>query len=172
HAAATAQGLDAQVRLAVALRGAREEIEEVLARRGHEFSRPLQREVRDLMWDGGGVVRDGDGLRASLERLDAVEAATAGLEVRPDMAGYDDLAHAFDLAAMIDTARATLIGGLAREESRGCHQRTDFPETDEALRVNLTVDRDGAVAERALPETDPALVALTGELEVAGRLLE
>ncbi len=94
------------------------------------------------------------------------------LEVRPDMAGYDDVAHAFDLAAMVDTAEATLLGALAREESRGCHQRSDFPDTDEALRLNLTIDAAGAVGERELPATDPAVVALTGELEVAGRLLE
>ncbi len=172
HAAATAQSLDGQVRSQTALRDAREDVAEVLGRRGHEFARPLQREVRDLMWECGGVVRSGDTLRAGLSRLDAVEASMAGLEVRPDMAGYDDVAHAFDLAAMVDTARATLLGGLAREESRGCHQRTDFPETDEALRLNFTVDAAGEVARRELPEADPELVAMAGELEVAGRLLE
>lgn len=172
HAAATAQELSASVRSADSLRAAREEVEEVLGRRGTEFARPLQRAVRDLMWDGAGVVRSAQGLQDSLARLADVEAATAGLEVRPDMAGFDDLAHAFDLAAMIDTARATLLGALAREESRGCHQRRDFPETDEALRVNLVVDGEGNVTRRELPEAAPELVAMTGELAVAGRLLE
>lgn len=172
HAAATAQGLDAQVRSQTALRAAREDVAEVLGRRGHEFARPLQREVRDLMWECGGVVRSGELLRDGLSRLDAVEASMAGLEVRPDMAGYDDVAHAFDLAAMVDTARATLLGGLAREESRGCHQRTDFPETSPELQLNFTIDAAGDVARRALPEADPELAAMAGELEVAGRLLE
>ena len=172
HAAATAQALSAQVRDAAALRAAREEVEEVLGRRGTEFARPLQRAVRDLMWESAGVVRDREGLEDGLRRLDDVRSAMQGLEVRPDMAGYDDVAHAFDLAAMVDTAQATLVGALAREESRGCHQRTDFPETDEALRVNFTVAADGAIDRLEIPKTAPALVAMTRELEVAGRLLE
>ena len=172
HAAATAQALSAQVRDAAALRAAREEVEEVLGRRGTEFARPLQRAVRDLMWESAGVVRDREGLEDGLRRLDDVRSAMQGLEVRPDMAGYDDVAHAFDLAAMVDTAQATLVGALAREESRGCHQRTDFPETDEALRVNFTVAADGAIGRLEIPKTAPALVAMTRELEVAGRLLE
>jgi succinate dehydrogenase / fumarate reductase flavoprotein subunit len=172
HAAATAQALSAQVRDPGALRGAREEVEEVLGRRGTEFARPLQRAVRDLMWESAGVVRDRARLEDGLRRLDDVRSAMDGLEVRPDMAGYDDVAHAFDLAAMVDTAQATLLGALAREESRGCHQRSDFPETDDALRVNLTVADDGIVAQREIPGTDPALVAMSGELAVAGRLLE
>jgi succinate dehydrogenase / fumarate reductase flavoprotein subunit len=28
-------------------------------------------------------------------------------------------------------------GALARRESRGCHNRTDFPELDRALQVNF-----------------------------------
>ncbi len=172
HAAATAQELSAQVRSAEALRGARDEVAEVLARRGTEFARPLQRAVRDLMWEDAGVVRSAEGIRDGLARLDEVEEAVKGLEVRPDMAGYDDVAHAFDLAAMIDTSRATLLGALAREESRGCHQRRDFPEQSEALRVNLTVDADGAIERRELPDAAPELIAMTGELAVAGRLLE
>ncbi len=172
HAAATSQALSAHLRDPAALRGAREDVDEVLARRGSEFARPLQRAVRDLMWECAGVVRDRDKLEDGLRRLDDVRGAMDGLEVRPDMAGYDDVAHAFDLAAMVDTAQATLLGALARQESRGCHQRTDFPETDAALRVNLTVDATGAVARREIPDVPPALVALSGELEVAGRLLE
>ena len=124
------------------------------------------------MWESAGVVRDRKGLEDGLRRLGDVRSAMQGLEVRPDMAGYDDVAHAFDLAAMVDTAQATLVGALAREESRGCHQRTDFPETDKALRVNFTVAADGAVGRLEIPETAPALVAMTRELEVAGRLLE
>ena len=171
-AATISQGLAVQQRDPGAVGAARDEIREVLGRRGTEFARPLQRAVRDLMWESAGVVRDRERLADGLRRLDDVQAASAGLEVRPDMAGFDDVAHAFDLAAMIDTARATLLGALAREESRGCHQRADFPETDPELRVNLTVDAAGAVGRRTIPQTDPALVALTGELAVAGRLLE
>ena len=172
HAATTAQALTAQVRSPAALQAARDDVEEVLGRRGHEFARPLQRAVRDLMWETAGVVRDATGLQEGLDRLDEVADAMGGLEVRPDMAGYDDVAHAFDLAAMVDTARATLVGALARTESRGCHQRSDFPATDEAQRVNIAVDAHGALERLAIPATAPELVAMTGELAVAGRLLE
>src|SRR5207244_241222 len=89
--------LDVQVRDRAAIAAAREEVDELLARRGEEFPRPLQRAVRDLMSECCGVVRSEKGLRAGLTRLEELAVRMRDMEVRPDIAGYDDLAHAFDL---------------------------------------------------------------------------
>ncbi|MEP7021309.1 MAG: hypothetical protein ABI808_11695 [Pseudonocardiales bacterium] len=42
-----------------------------------------------------------------------------------------------DLRAGVPLAEATLRGALVRTETRGCHNRSDFPDLDEALRVNF-----------------------------------
>ena len=74
EAARWSASLAAQTRDRASLDTARDEIDELLARRGEEFARPLQRALRDLMTDCCGVVRSEGGLRAGLDRLDEVRA--------------------------------------------------------------------------------------------------
>jgi succinate dehydrogenase / fumarate reductase flavoprotein subunit len=166
--------LDVQPRDHAAIAAAREEVDELLARRGEEFARPLQRAVRDLMSECGGVVRSEDGLRDGLARLDEVAARARDLEVRPDIAGYDDLAHALDLQGSLLAARATLECARERRETRGAHNRVDFSEQDPAPHVNLVWVPDGTIAGEPIPQPSPAVAALAGgpELDVRGRLLE
>ena len=174
EAAAWSAGLDVQVRDRSAIDEAREEVDERLSRRGDEFARPLQRALRDLMSERCGVVRSEDGLRAGLAGLRELEERTRSLEVRPDIAGFADLAHAFDLHGSLLAARATLECALERRETRGAHNRLDFPEQDPALRVNFTWTSGGEVAREPISEPSPAVAALAGgpELGVSGRLLE
>jgi succinate dehydrogenase / fumarate reductase flavoprotein subunit len=166
--------LDVQARDHAAIAAAREEVDELLARRGEEFARPLQRAVRDLMSECGGVVRSEDGLRDGLARLDEVAARARGLEVRPDIAGYDDLAHALDLQGSLLAARATLECARERRETRGAHNRVDFPKQDPTLQVNLVWAPDGDIAGEPIPHPSPAVAALAGgpDLDIPGRLLE
>lgn len=166
--------LDVQVRDRAAIAAAREEVNELLARRGEEFPRPLQRAVRDLMSECCGVVRSQKGLRAGLTRLEEVAVRTRDMEVRPDIAGYDDLAHAFDLKGSLLAAQATLECALERRETRGAHNRVDFPNQDPGLQMNLVWSRDGTVTREPIPQPSSAVAALVDgpELETAGRLLE
>ncbi|MGH3102680.1 MAG: L-aspartate oxidase [Gaiellaceae bacterium] len=175
EAARWSAALDVLVRDRVAIDAARDEIDELLGRRGEEFARPLQRAVRDLMSECAGVVRSEDELRAGLSRLHEVAERAGAIEVRPDIAGYADLAYAFDLHGSLLAARATLECALERRETRGAHNRTDFPEQDPRLQVNLAWMLDGTIAHEpiAVPSARvAALAAATGELETAGRLAE
>lgn len=174
QAAGWSARLDAHVRDHAAIAAARDEVDELLARRGDEFARPLQRAVRDLMSECCGVVRSHDGLSDGLTRLDQVAARAAAMEVRPDIAGYDDLVHAFDLQGSLLAARATLQCALERRETRGAHNRSDFPDADPDLQANLVWSRDGTIARESLPAPSPEVAALAGgpELGIEGRLLE
>ena len=40
--------------------------------------------------------------------------------------------EAMELDNLVETARATVVSAAARTESRGAHQRTDYPERDDA----------------------------------------
>lgn len=166
--------LDVHARDHAAIAAAREEVDELLARRGEEFARPLQRAVRDLMSECGGVVRSEDGLRDGLRRLEEVAARARDLEVRPDIAGYDDLAHAFDLQGSLLAARATLECARERRETRGAHNRVDFPEQDPGLQVNLVWAADGTIAAEPIPQSSPTVAALARgpDPDIPSRLLE
>jgi succinate dehydrogenase / fumarate reductase, flavoprotein subunit len=173
EAARWSTALDLQVRDRGAIDAAKDEVDELLARRGDEFARPLQRAVRDLMTESCGVVRSEDGLQEGLARLAEVTEAATSLEVRPDLAGYADLAHAIDLEGSLLAARATLECALERRESRGAHTRLDYPDQDPALQVNLVWSASG-IARESPPEPSPEVEALAAgeELDTTGRLLE
>lgn len=171
-AAAYSARLQAQQRSAAALAEARGEIDEVLAADGKENVRPLQRAVRDIMTEHAGVVREERGLRAGLAELQAIEARIAGVRVHPDIAGFHDLAHAFDLKASVLAARATLEAALERRETRGCHNRSDYPMLDESLQVNFVWSGPGRLQREAIPPIPDEIGALMRNVSIAGKLVE
>jgi succinate dehydrogenase / fumarate reductase flavoprotein subunit len=146
-----------------AIAEARAEIDELLADDGLEVPRRLQREVRDVMTEHAGVVRSEEGLRAGLEKLAVLEVRAQHVTAHPDIAGFDDLAHAFDLKGSLLAARATLECALERKETRGCHNRSDFPEQDPALKGNFIWSPDAGVEFEPLPEAPESFRDLAQE---------
>ncbi|WP_020014212.1 L-aspartate oxidase [Promicromonospora sukumoe] len=173
-AAAYSAGLEAQLRSHDAEARARAEVADLLAADGTENVRALQRAVRNTMTEHAGVVRDEEGLLAGLKELAEIEERATHVGVHPDIAGYQDLAHAFDLKASLIAARATLEAALERRETRGCHNRSDYPDLDPNLQVNLVWSpTTGIVREEipAVPEEIAALIAAQ-EVSTAGKLVE
>ncbi|GAA2838703.1 hypothetical protein GCM10020220_029520 [Nonomuraea rubra] len=124
------------------------------------------------MTEHAGVVRDESGLLKGLEELAAVEARMADVGVHPDLAGFQDLAHAFDLKSAALAARATIESALERRETRGCHNRSDYPRLDPELQVNLVWSGPGAVEREPIPPVPAAIAALMREVSTAGKLVE
>jgi succinate dehydrogenase / fumarate reductase, flavoprotein subunit len=169
---------DLQLRDRQVVRAADDELSSLI-RHGRQFARPLQRALRNAMWETCGVVRDQAGLRHGLERVAELRELAGDVDVRPTSEGYADLAHALDLRASLATAEATLLGALARTESRGAHQRRDHPDLSPELRVNFQarLDADGhlSTAARPVPPVPPELrlwADAAEDLSTAGRLLE
>ena len=109
---------------------------------GSEVARPLQRSLRNIMWEYGGVVKNEQKLNKGLSEIENLKEAAKDLDVRPDSEGYQDLMLAFDLQASLVSSEATLLSSLSREESRGAHQRDDFKEISNDLNVNMKVNFD------------------------------
>ncbi len=171
-AVAYAQGLEAQVRSQDSVAEARAQIDDLLASDGPENVRALQREVRNLMTEHAGVVRDEAGLLAGLEKLAVIEERMERVGIHPDIAGFADLAHAFDLRSSVLAARATLECALERRETRGCHNRSDYPELDETLQVNLVWSPETGVVREDIPPVDDEIAALMREVSQEGKLVE
>jgi succinate dehydrogenase / fumarate reductase flavoprotein subunit len=149
-----------------------------LIRRGDEFARPLQRDLRDLMWERCGVVRTEDGLKQALLGIEALTEQAQQVDVSPTAEDHADLAHLLDLQASLLVAEATILGAIARRETRGCHNRSDYPDLDETLTKTFEVsmdDRELRAGSRALFEAAPELArlaALIPDLDPSGRLTE
>ena len=113
-------------------------------------------ELRELMWDHAGILRDEASLREGLDRLADVRDRAADLRVGPVTSESFELA--VDLGFMIVAAEAVLRGALEREESRGAHYRTDFPDRDADWRRNLYFDAAdvGGMTLRTEPVDEPS----------------
>ena len=173
-AIAYSSDLGAQVRSQSAIAEARAEIDDLLSSEGTENVRALQREIRNLMTEHAGVVRDEAGLAEGLEKLASIEARMSEVGIHPDIAGYSDLSHAFDLKSSVLAARATLECALERRETRGCHNRSDYPEQDENLQVNLVWSPSTGVVKESIPAVDPEVAELMRHEEISqvGKLVE
>ncbi|HEV6953313.1 MAG TPA: FAD-binding protein [Promicromonospora sp.] len=171
-AAAYAAGLETQYRSHDAEARARAEVTDLLAADGPENVRALQRAVRTTMTEHAGVVRDEEGLTAGLGELAEIEARSERVGVHPDIAGFGDLAHAFDLKASLLAARATLEAARERRETRGCHNRSDYPDLDPSLQVNLVWSPDGGVEREEIPAVPDEIATLIRDVDQVGKLVE
>jgi L-aspartate oxidase len=89
-------------------------------------------ELQRAMSNDASVVRDADGLRRIADLL-----VTAPVLPQRNRAALED-------TALTATAGAVVAAALERTESRGCHHRSDYPDTDPAMAVSTTT-RLGAV---------------------------
>jgi succinate dehydrogenase / fumarate reductase flavoprotein subunit len=142
-AAAYSANLPAQLRAKAPIAQAHDDLNALL-HEGDELARPLQRSLRNILWECCGVVRSEERLQEGLHRLADLKATAARIDVRPSAEGYNDLALALDLHGALAAAEASLRGALERRESRGAHQRSDFPDVDPNLKVNFATKLDEA----------------------------
>ncbi len=101
----------------------------------------LVTELRRVMTNHVGVMRDAEGLRFALREIARVEAESGKAETGPSQ-------------AMLNmTATATLIAAsaLLRHESRGGHFRTDYPEANPAMAARSHITLSEALNVRANP---------------------
>ncbi|MBI2871981.1 MAG: FAD-binding protein [Chloroflexi bacterium] len=109
-------------------------ITELLQRgeRGGLRSAVVRKEMGNAMREGAGVFRDSEGLAQTLETVRGLKGRYQKVAVQ-DKGGIfnTDLVSLLELGNMLDLAETMVVGGLARQESRGAHFRRDFPERDD-----------------------------------------
>ena len=77
-------------------------------------------ELRKIMWEDAGLLRDAEGLKRAETRLDAL--------VRGIPRGFSR--RAVEARSLFTVAFVIVASALGREESRGAHYRNDFPQRD------------------------------------------
>ncbi|HQU05334.1 MAG TPA: succinate dehydrogenase/fumarate reductase flavoprotein subunit, partial [Acidocella sp.] len=119
-----------------------------IARALEPFQKPagdinrLRENLLDLMWDDVGVVRDAEGLARGVGKLDEIERELLAT-------GVADTDRAFNLTwqdwlnlrSLCETSRVIALAALRRENSRGAHYRSDFPDPGDFETSRFTVAR-------------------------------
>ena len=100
--------------------------------RGEERIATIRDEMTAAMESGAGIYRTEESLRAACDKL--VELRDRFRNVNMDDTGLrynTELIAALELDCMLDVAQSVAFSAVARRESRGSHQRTDFPDRDD-----------------------------------------
>ena len=79
-------------------------------------------ELQALMWQQVGIVRTGNGLKQAITKLQDIAPQVARPQSRRE----------FEARNLQITGLLVARSALAREESRGAHYRTDFPDHNDA----------------------------------------
>ena len=112
-----------------------------LSREGGENPAKVVEDLRDLMQEKVGIIRQGHLLEEAIQDLEAFrqrEATTSPGGTRIYNPGWH---QALEIGAMIDISKMCAIAALAREESRGGHTRLDFPTPNHGHwgKINSTI---------------------------------
>ena len=128
-----------------------EPIRELVSRRSKNGVSPAacQTELQNLMWKMVGPFRTGDKLAAALERIKGMRRELPNLSIGSEEPFNLDIQDWLELRAMLATAEMVVTAALARTESRGAHQREDFPDSNAALEKNQVLElSDGKLRSR------------------------
>ena len=98
--------------------------------------------LQTLMWEQVGIERNAEGLRAAQQQIEAWSQITS-------MAGSTtgSTTGVLEDANLLTIGRVLVHAALAREESRGAHDRSDFPRRSAALEHSLVYEQSVATGQ-------------------------
>jgi len=115
----------------------------------HGSLEPLREGLFDLMWDKVGIIRDLVPMQEALSALDGIEAELDAYNLSDHQRGFNLSWHDWmNLKSLVDASRVITRAALAREDSRGAHFRSDFPEAgplETSAYTSVTMDAAGTL---------------------------
>jgi len=106
-----------------------------------ESGRPTREAVQSMMWENAGIVRDVGGLSRAKAVLSAWDASLDDKRGAGDPGVSPTGRAALELRDLVLCSRLVAEAALLREESRGAHYRSDFPEARDEWRRHLVFRR-------------------------------
>jgi fumarate reductase flavoprotein subunit len=101
---------------------------------GSESVSGLRTELQSTMEASAGIYRSGDSLAKGAETVRELQERFRSVALDDHSRTFNtELVAALELANLLDVAEAILHSAERRQESRGAHQRTDFPARDDEM---------------------------------------
>ena len=110
---------------------------------GGERIATLREEMQATMEKSAGIYRSGDSLSEAADKLHELQERFRNIALDDRSQVFNtELVSAIELSFMLDVAESMVQAALQRTESRGAHQRTDFPaRNDEKFLAHSLVYR-------------------------------
>ncbi|HET8908416.1 MAG TPA: succinate dehydrogenase flavoprotein subunit [Ktedonobacterales bacterium] len=119
---------------------ATEMVEGLLSRTTGETQESIRAELRDMMMEYVGVVRNDERLQTATTKLVELKERFKSIRLMDRTRTFNtELMEVIELGNLIECSEATIAGALARKESRGAHYRTDFEKRDDVNFLSHTL---------------------------------
>jgi len=99
---------------------------------GTEKISDIRMEMQASMEKGAGIYRTEESLLNAQNKIQELKNKFKNIQISDHSSTFNtELTAALELSCLLDIAESVIQSGLHRKESRGSHQRTDFPERDD-----------------------------------------
>jgi succinate dehydrogenase / fumarate reductase flavoprotein subunit len=114
------------------IEAAQRDIDEAFAGAGTENLSQIREELKQTMTLQVGVYRNGDDMLPAQQKIAGLRDRFRKVKVKDTGKQFNlNLIEALELSNMLEYSELIVDGGLARQESRGAHFRTDHPTRDD-----------------------------------------
>jgi fumarate reductase flavoprotein subunit len=124
---------------------------------GHERMATIREEMQKTLEQSAGIYRTGTSLRQGVDEMSRLRERSADLVIEDHSRTFNtERVAALELSFMLDVAQAIVSAAVRREESRGAHQRLDFPKRDDERFLAhslVSPNRDGSCRVDYMPVT-------------------
>jgi len=101
---------------------------------------PLRKQLQDVMWDEVGVLRNETGIQRGLNGIAEVSDALMNVGVADENLAFNLTWHDWlNLRSLCDISEVIARAALTRENSRGAHFRTDYPDAGRMQDSEFTI---------------------------------
>lgn len=123
-----------------ALRAVEGRIEALMDGPGTADAAEIKLSLQDLMFEKVGIFRSEGQMQEAVQQVVALQLQARGLRIRSRAKVFNlDLLVNWEVQGMLAVAEVIARGAAARQESRGSHARTDFPNRDDENWLKHTV---------------------------------
>ena len=99
---------------------------------GTETIAGLREEMQNVMEESAGIYRSEDSLKGAISAISELKDRFQNINVSDRSYTFNtEIISAMELSYMLDVAEAIVHSAIARTESRGSHQRIDYPDRDD-----------------------------------------
>jgi fumarate reductase (CoM/CoB) subunit A len=140
--AAAGNALESEIKFNDSFISAEKERISNLIKDGDVYPIEIKKELQEVMWKNVAIIRNEEGLKAALKRIDELKEMSKNMRVSGIMSYNNDLLDALEIIKMLDVAELVTKSAILRRESRGAHYREDYPETKDEWKKSIIFNKD------------------------------